>query len=113
MFLEIFKEYFYTSTQLKLTFIYLNSDLKFFKIDEHKIFFQACGGSFHYREGSIVTPNYGQDYPNNAECLWDLYATDGYSIHIHFTDRFHLEESKNCENDFLEVKQLFNSIYRC
>lgn len=68
----------------------------------------ACGGTFHASKGLMETPNYGKDYPENAECLWDLYAADGYSVYVQFSGRFYLEEAPNCENDFLEVTLCFS-----
>ncbi|CAH1989272.1 unnamed protein product [Acanthoscelides obtectus] len=64
----------------------------------------GCGGILHDRSRIIQTPNYGsKDYPNNAECLWEFRATTGYHIAFQFQGRFYIEESENCEKDYLEV----------
>ncbi|XP_018577861.1 cubilin-like [Anoplophora glabripennis] len=64
---------------------------------------EGCGGIYHDRNRFIQTPNYGKDYPNNAECLWEIRANPGYSIGLQFIGRFQIEDSDNCANDYLEV----------
>ncbi|KAJ8923869.1 hypothetical protein NQ315_010451 [Exocentrus adspersus] len=64
---------------------------------------EGCGGIFHDKSRIIQTPNYSEDYPNNAECLWELRSDPGYSIHLKFMERFHIEDSDKCVNDYLEV----------
>ncbi|KAJ8975807.1 hypothetical protein NQ317_013738 [Molorchus minor] len=63
----------------------------------------GCGGIYHDKSRIIQTPNYGQDYPNNTECLWELRADAGYSIRLQFVDRFYIEDSENCKNDYVEI----------
>lgn len=63
----------------------------------------GCGGIFHDSIKSIESPGYPKNYPNNAECLWEIHVADGYTIQLKSDDRFHLEDSDNCVNDFLEV----------
>jgi cubilin len=65
--------------------------------------FSGCGGVYHDRTRIIQSPSFPNDYPNNAECLWELRSDDGYHLGIIFTNRFQIEQSKNCENDFLEI----------
>lgn len=76
----------------------------------YKFSFSGCGGIYHDRHRFIQTPNYGKDYPNNAECLWEIRANPGYSIAIQFTERFQIEDSDNCANDYLEVKSGLSDI---
>ncbi|KAF5295928.1 hypothetical protein FQR65_LT10359 [Abscondita terminalis] len=63
----------------------------------------GCGGIFHDNTRIIESPSYPKDYPNNAECTWEIISQNGHSIYLNFTDRFYIEESKNCENDFIEI----------
>nr|XP_008192422.1 PREDICTED: cubilin [Tribolium castaneum] len=80
----------------------IDSDSKGFSLKyEPKI--QGCGGIFHDRESIIQTPSFPNDYPNNAECLWELRSVEGFHIGLIFTTRFQIEETDNCENDFLEI----------
>lgn len=63
----------------------------------------GCGGIFHDSIKSIETPGYPQNYPNNAECLWEIHLAEGYTIQLKTNDRFHLEDSDGCTKDFLEA----------
>ncbi|KAJ3659671.1 hypothetical protein Zmor_011346 [Zophobas morio] len=64
---------------------------------------QGCGGLFHSQNRIIQTPSFPDDYPNNAECLWELRSDEGYHIGLTFMTRFQIEQSDNCENDFVEI----------
>lgn len=64
-------------------------------------FFSAddgCGGTLRGQSGIITSPNYPQDYNNNADCTWTVLAEPGDTIALVFTD-FQLEE----DYDVLEV----------
>ena len=65
--------------------------------------FSGCGGLFHSQNRIIQTPSFPDDYPNNAECLWELRSDEGYHIGLTFMTRFQIEQSDNCENDFVEI----------
>lgn len=41
------------------------------------------------------------------ECMWDITQDDGYHIGLEF-ERFQLEESEHCKNDYLEFLQYVN-----
>lgn len=51
----------------------------------------------------IMTPNFPSDYGNNQECEWEIRSLEGSHVGLVFLDRFHLETSDNCQNDFLKV----------
>jgi len=57
------------------------------------------------QSGMIVSPNYPNTYKNNSECEWEIVVNEGYHIGLRFTQRFFIESSNNCTNDFLEVSQ--------
>ncbi|XP_046744297.1 cubilin [Diprion similis] len=63
----------------------------------------VCGGLMHGRSSDISSPNFPQKYPNNAECTWFIEVENGYHIGLVFEDRFHLEQSTNCTNDFIQM----------
>lgn len=63
----------------------------------------GCGGIFHDSVTFIESPGYPNNYPNNAECLWEIHLAEGYTMQLKPGDRFHLEESDGCTKDFLEV----------
>ena len=37
----------------------------------------SCGGTLTAAEGSIKSPNYPADYPNNQDCTWTITVEDG------------------------------------
>lgn len=63
----------------------------------------GCGGIFHDTIKAIESPGYPNNYPNNAECLWEIHLAEGYTIQLKSNDRFHLEDSDDCSKDFLEA----------
>ena len=68
-----------------------------------KVNFLGCGGLFRSQSRIIQTPSFPDDYPNNAECLWELRSDAGYHIGLTFITRFQIEQSDNCKNDFVEI----------
>ncbi|KAG8252019.1 hypothetical protein J6590_068227 [Homalodisca vitripennis] len=63
----------------------------------------GCGGILHSAEGILQSPNYGKgDYPNNTECEWTVILPPGYHASLSFIDRFFLEVSEDCANDFIQ-----------
>ncbi|EZA59389.1 Cubilin [Ooceraea biroi] len=63
----------------------------------------GCGGSLHGSNREISSPHFPKQYPNNSECTWEIMGDNGYHIGLAFVDRFSLETSHNCENDYVEV----------
>ncbi|XP_029103994.1 CUB and sushi domain-containing protein 1 isoform X1 [Scleropages formosus] len=58
----------------------------------------GCGGTLRGQSGVITSPNYPQDYNNNADCTWTVLAEPGDTIALVFTD-FQLED----DYDVLEI----------
>uniref|UniRef100_A0AAY4DQL8 CUB and Sushi multiple domains 2 n=1 Tax=Denticeps clupeoides TaxID=299321 RepID=A0AAY4DQL8_9TELE len=58
----------------------------------------GCGGTLRGQSGVITSPNYPQEYNNNADCTWTILAEPGDTIALVFSD-FQLEE----DYDVLEV----------
>ena len=52
--------------------------------------------------GEILSPNYPQAYPNEAEESWDIEVPEGYGIHLYFT-HLDIELSENCAYDSVQV----------
>ena len=53
------------------------------------------------------TPKVGiQKYPKDFEQQWFLYGDEGSQIQIDF-DIFELEQSSNCKNDYLEIREAY------
>ncbi|GLG98263.1 Cubilin homolog [Gryllus bimaculatus] len=71
----------------------------------------GCGGVIHNKDRAILSPNYPSQYPPNMECEWEIRADEGYFIQLRFVDRFQLEDSDNCDNDFVEIYDYSDSSY--
>ncbi|XP_007438890.1 CUB and sushi domain-containing protein 3-like, partial [Python bivittatus] len=59
----------------------------------------ACGGTMRGSSGIISSPNFPNEYHNNADCTWTIVAEPGDTISLIFTD-FHMEE----KYDYLEIE---------
>ncbi|XP_014245719.1 cubilin-like isoform X2 [Cimex lectularius] len=53
--------------------------------------------------GSIVSPNYPQNYPNGYKCDWVIDVAEGTRIRLIIHD-FALENSESCRNDYLKIR---------
>lgn len=72
-------------------------------------FVTGCGGIMHSRTGVITSPNYPSAYGADAECEWEIRVDPGYKVIANFFQRFDLENTTNCQNDFVEVCCTLNS----
>ncbi|MBN3279820.1 C1S protein, partial [Polyodon spathula] len=52
--------------------------------------------------GLVVSPLFPQGYPDNVLETWDIAVPPGYAIQLHLT-HLDIENSENCEYDFLKV----------
>ncbi|XP_036397589.1 CUB and sushi domain-containing protein 1-like [Megalops cyprinoides] len=59
----------------------------------------GCGGTLRGQSGVITSPNYPQDYNNNADCTWTILAEPGDTIALVFS-QFQLED----DYDVLEIR---------
>ncbi|XP_035743302.1 cubilin-like [Vespa mandarinia] len=74
----------------------------------------GCGGALRDFSREIASPQFPKQYPNNAECTWEIMANNGYHIELSFVNRFNLESSTNCEKDYIQIfdwKPKHNIIY--
>lgn len=69
-------------------------------------FLLVCGGAVHSQGYELMSPNFPSQYDNNQECEWEIQSAEGTHIGLTFVDRFHIESSDNCKNDFVKVKSL-------
>ncbi|XP_061094184.1 cubilin [Conger conger] len=63
---------------------------------------QACGGYLMGPTGTFSYPNSGQGYPHGRSCAWVIRVDPDKIIRITFP-LFHLENSANCNYDFLQI----------
>uniref|UniRef100_A0AC34R7Q6 CUB domain-containing protein n=1 Tax=Panagrolaimus sp. JU765 TaxID=591449 RepID=A0AC34R7Q6_9BILA len=64
----------------------------------------GCGFSSHAKIGEIMSPNFPKDYPNSANCVWNLVVPFGYDIKLTITS-MDIQNSHNCEKDSLQISQ--------
>ncbi|XP_023942426.2 cubilin-like [Bicyclus anynana] len=62
----------------------------------------GCGGTLTSVSGSISSPNYPQNYHENAECFYRIITSAGSKIRISFTD-LDLEKTRDCRDDYVEI----------
>ncbi|XP_045485243.1 cubilin-like [Pieris rapae] len=63
---------------------------------------RGCGGTLTSVAGSISSPNYPQNYNDDAECFYKIVTSSGSRIRIIFAD-LDLEHTLNCRDDYLEI----------
>ncbi|CAL4090336.1 unnamed protein product, partial [Meganyctiphanes norvegica] len=80
-----------------------NSDIGFRAIATAQT--HGCSGVYHSGPGNLSSPNFPNAYDANTECLWEINLQPGYHIRLTFLQRFDLETSSGCENDFVQVLQ--------
>ncbi|XP_076373643.1 neuropilin and tolloid-like protein 2 [Tachypleus tridentatus] len=71
------------------------------EFDQAKACFNFTVGNPDRKE--FYSPHYPKKYPNNTDCIKQIEAPYGYYVVLDFRDNFHLEESTNCEYDYLEI----------
>uniref|UniRef100_A0A8D2L482 CUB domain containing protein 2 n=1 Tax=Varanus komodoensis TaxID=61221 RepID=A0A8D2L482_VARKO len=62
----------------------------------------VCGGVLTGLSGSITSPDYPENYPNNAECHWVIQATSNSVIKLIFVD-FQMENDEQCNFDYVAI----------
>ena len=55
-------------------------------------------------QGEFASFSYPLYYPNNAKCSWYINRPVGFIIQLTFHS-FNLQQSKNCEADYVEIRQ--------
>ncbi|XP_076628821.1 cubilin [Colletes latitarsis] len=63
----------------------------------------VCGGSRSANNRQISSPGFPKSYKNNEECTWEITAVNGYHVGLVFIDRFNLESSTDCQNDYVQI----------
>lgn len=62
----------------------------------------VCGGVLTGLSGLITSPDYPDNYPNNAECHWVIQATSNSVIKLIFVD-FQMENNEQCNFDYVAI----------
>lgn len=62
----------------------------------------VCGGVLTGLSGVLTSPEYPNNYPNNAECRWVIRAAGPATVKLVFVD-FQVEGSADCTYDYVAV----------
>ncbi|NWZ21478.1 DMBT1 protein, partial [Asarcornis scutulata] len=60
-----------------------------------------CGGLISNSSGMLQSPNYPGNYPNNADCVWEIQVENNFRVMLTFRD-VALQNSR-CQYDYIEV----------
>ena len=66
-----------------------------------------CGGLFTFPFGSVTSPSYPDNYPDNADCIYTISQPTGTVILLNFlsmdieTDNW----ENSCNTDYLEIRE--------
>ncbi|XP_048394777.1 CUB domain-containing protein 2 isoform X1 [Stegostoma tigrinum] len=61
-----------------------------------------CGGVVTGLSGVLSSPEYPDNYPNNAECRWIIRVSNQSVVNLVFYD-FHLENNEDCSFDYVAL----------
>ncbi|MEE6466792.1 hypothetical protein FKM82_007053 [Ascaphus truei] len=97
-----------TDNELFVHFISDNSNEdKGFKL-QYEAQSLACGGNIYVSNsnltGSVTSPKYPDNYPQNADCVWTITVPNGEAVQLEFQDQFDIEHSTNCSSSYLELR---------
>ncbi|KAK4820985.1 hypothetical protein QYF61_009451 [Mycteria americana] len=59
-----------------------------------------CGGLLFNSSGSLQSPSYPLNYPDNADCLWQIQVTNNFRIMLTFGN---IQLQGGCQNDYIEI----------
>uniref|UniRef100_A0A8B9BPY4 CUB and zona pellucida like domains 1 n=1 Tax=Anser brachyrhynchus TaxID=132585 RepID=A0A8B9BPY4_9AVES len=59
-----------------------------------------CGGLLSRSSGTIQSPFYPSNYPDNANCLWEIQVMNNFRIMITFRS---IQLQGGCQNDYIEI----------
>uniref|UniRef100_A0A8C0V8D6 Scavenger receptor cysteine-rich domain-containing protein DMBT1 n=1 Tax=Cyanistes caeruleus TaxID=156563 RepID=A0A8C0V8D6_CYACU len=60
-----------------------------------------CGGSVSDSSGVLQSPNYPGNYPNDADCVWEIQVQNNFRVTLTFRDI--VMQSGMCQHDYIEV----------
>jgi len=91
-----------TGSQLYITFVSDNNTVGTGFRATYTVQSPRYGGIISGDSGSLTSPNYPADYPDEADCIWSIHTTAGTVILLRF-DAFDVEYEPFCEYDAVEV----------
>uniref|UniRef100_A0A8C3URM1 CUB and zona pellucida-like domain-containing protein 1 n=1 Tax=Catharus ustulatus TaxID=91951 RepID=A0A8C3URM1_CATUS len=85
-----------TYSKLNPKSAYIFFFLVFFSAEDY-----SCGGSLSFSSGTIQSPFYPRNYPNNANCVWEIQVKSNFLVTLVFTDI--QMEGGRCLSDYVEI----------
>ncbi|XP_059708142.1 deleted in malignant brain tumors 1 protein-like isoform X2 [Haemorhous mexicanus] len=61
----------------------------------------SCGGLLSSSSGTLQSPFYPRNYPNNANCVWEIQVQSNFRVTLTFTDI--QMEGGRCLSDYVEI----------
>ncbi|XP_030915740.1 deleted in malignant brain tumors 1 protein [Geospiza fortis] len=61
----------------------------------------SCGGLLSSSSGTLQSPFYPRNYPNNANCVWEIQVESNFRVTLTFTDI--QMEGGRCLSDYVEI----------
>ncbi|XP_061441668.1 cubilin [Rhineura floridana] len=64
----------------------------------------GCGGILHSENGTISSPHWPQNFPNNIRCSWTIITHESKYLEITFDENFQIPDSDGqCQGSFVKV----------
>ncbi|XP_006159809.2 LOW QUALITY PROTEIN: cubilin [Tupaia chinensis] len=64
----------------------------------------GCGGIFHSENGTIRSPHWPQNFPENSRCSWTVITHESKHLEIRFDSDFRIPSGEGqCQNSFVKV----------
>ncbi|XP_065602462.1 deleted in malignant brain tumors 1 protein-like [Cyrtonyx montezumae] len=60
-----------------------------------------CGGLISNSSGILQSPNHPENYPNNADCVWEIQVENNFRVMLTFRDI--AMQSSRCQYDYIEI----------
>ncbi|KAM6266170.1 scavenger receptor cysteine-rich domain-containing protein DMBT1-like [Porphyrio hochstetteri] len=60
----------------------------------------TCGGLLYSSSGTLQSPSFPLNYPDNANCLWQIQITNNFRIVLTFGS---IQLQGGCQNDYIEI----------
>ncbi|KAF7245952.1 Cubilin [Varanus komodoensis] len=71
--------------------------------DTHKRFMR-CGGILHSENGTIRSPHWPQNFPQNIRCSWTIITHQGKHLEMTFDENFQIPHSNGqCQSSYVKV----------
>ncbi|XP_019897556.2 cubilin [Esox lucius] len=64
----------------------------------------TCGGTYVGQSGTIRSPGFPANYPDNSACEWYLEGPTGHYLTLSY-DNFTLQSSTQCSGDYVEIRE--------